>query len=636
MKHLLIIIAILVVFQTANPVLAQQSTINNADLELFINQFMAETFETQPIPGAVVSVVLDNEIIFLQGYGYANAIDEIRANPSTSLFRIASITKTFTATAIMQLVEQGLIDLNTDVNTYLSENTRFPNQFDKPITVAHLLTHTAGIDETNINNYPMEQTPSITEFLQDKQPLRLYPPGEVMSYSNYGYAMLGQIVENVSGLSFAKYIDKNILIPLQMEQSYVEHSLPETAWPNRARGHVKLDNGWHTVPMLSFPERPAGSMSSTAEDMAHYMIAHLNHGQFKGNRILETETSELMQMQQFAAGADADGWTYGFTEDTVHGIPTVGHSGDTEAFTSLMLLIPQSNFGIFVSFNGYIDLFGAGDPRDLLKNQLVKQFFIEEEEATLSPPVIDADISQYVGTYMLTRFIHEGNQRPLNPTVLDMQLTLTANDDKTLTLHYPANVFPPSDWQLIDENLFANVNDSAERMVFQPQNETTPALILTTFLIPMMFERIAWYEMKSVQYNLFIFVFAMIICYPLGLGIIYLVQKMRKQLPKPSTTRSVALWLGLLATLLMVIILGIWGYTAATFGATMDGSIQIPGYLTVLSGILFLLAIAMLVYTVILWLGSIDSILIRILYNLLTVSTWVCLWLLVYWRVVMI
>lgn len=337
----------------------EANPIDPTDLEVFFDRFLETQMEEHHIPNATVSVVANGEVILQKGYGYANLDGNIPVDPKTTLFRIGSTSKLFTWTAVMQLVEQGKLDLDTDVNTYLdfAIPARLEKHFSKaeatPITMRHLMTHTPGFEDAldGLFYLSADQAPPLDEYLRTYLPARVFPAGEVMAYSNYGTALAGYIVERVSGTPFAEHIEQNIYAPLGMDNSTFRQPLPKNLSPNLARPYrfvqgEYLEGGFEYMPM------PAGSMSTTASDMAKFMIAHLQGGHFNGNQILKEDTIKKMHSQQFTHDPRLGGMTLGFMEGTFNNRMTLSHGGGTMLFNTGLYLLPEENVGIFISFSG--------------------------------------------------------------------------------------------------------------------------------------------------------------------------------------------------------------------------------------------------------------------------------------------
>src|SRR5947207_4055894 len=223
---------------TPQPSPAPQLT--KADFETFLDALIPSQLRNRNIAGAVVSVVKDGQVLFQKGYGYADFEAKQPVLPDQTLFRPGSISKLFTATAVMQLVEQGKLDLDRDVRGYL--DFAIPIIYPEPVMLRQLLTHTAGFEDTLKNLFVANESDLklLRAYLVNQMPARIFPPGKVPSYSNYGFTLAGYIVERVSGEKFERYIDNHILKPLRMTNSTFDQPLP----PDRKSTRL---NSSHTV-----------------------------------------------------------------------------------------------------------------------------------------------------------------------------------------------------------------------------------------------------------------------------------------------------------------------------------------------------------------------------------------------------
>ncbi len=198
---------------------ANRGPTDGREVEAFLDQVLARQLEEYQIPGATVSVVKDGKILFAEGYGQADIEAQKPVVADETLFRIASVTKLFTSTAVMQQVEEGRLDLDEDVNAYL-DDAEIPNTYSgRPVTLRHLLTHTAGFEEsfTGSGARNAADVEALGDFVDGHMPARVRPPGEVASYSNYGMSLAGHVVEEVSGVPFERYVEENVFAPLGME-----------------------------------------------------------------------------------------------------------------------------------------------------------------------------------------------------------------------------------------------------------------------------------------------------------------------------------------------------------------------------------------------------------------------------------
>ena len=203
--------------------------LTKADFETFLDALIPSQLRNRNIAGAVVAVVKDGQVLFQKGYGYADFEAKKPVLPDQTLFRPGSISKLFTATAVMQLVEQGKLDLDRDVNDYL--DFAIPKTYPEPVTLRQLLTHTAGFEETLKNLFVAHQSDvkPLRAYLVNQMPARIFPPGKVPSYSNYGFTLAGYIVERVSGEKFERYVTNHILQPLRMDEFDLRSTAATTA-----------------------------------------------------------------------------------------------------------------------------------------------------------------------------------------------------------------------------------------------------------------------------------------------------------------------------------------------------------------------------------------------------------------------
>jgi CubicO group peptidase (beta-lactamase class C family) len=303
------------------------------------------------VPGLVVSVVSAGRTVFAGGYGTADQEHDVAFDPARSLVRIASITKLFTWTAVMQQVQAGRLDLNADVNTYLSA-FKVPATYPRPVTLQTLMDHTSGFEDRFIGAAAgsAADVPPLGDFLAANMPARIRPPGEVSAYSNYGAALAGYIVAQVSGEPFDQYVRRHILDPLGMTHSTATEPVPAAIAADLARSYDS-ETG-QPIPFRFDRLAPDGSMSATATDMANFMIAQLHDGQFNGNAILSPASAEQMHQISFTADPRLGGYAHGFMERRMNGHQILMHDGGWEGFTSGLILVPGCDVGLFLSGNG--------------------------------------------------------------------------------------------------------------------------------------------------------------------------------------------------------------------------------------------------------------------------------------------
>jgi CubicO group peptidase (beta-lactamase class C family) len=303
------------------------------DIKEFTDGLLQKQLEEYHIAGAAISIVKDGKILYENGYGIYNKEKDKKVSPQSTLFRIGSVTKLFTWTAVMQLAEKGEIDIDKDINFYLKD-FKIPNTFDKPITMRNLMTHTPGFDDrlTNLFNSPDSDVIALGTYLKDTMPKRIYTPGEIIAYSNYGAALAGLIVQQVSGQKYENYVNENIIKPLGMKNTFFEQPVPEAFRSNASLG-FSYNNGKYKGSQDALIQLvPAGAISSTADDMAKFITAHLQNGRYEDIRILNEDTANEMHSQQLTMDKRLPGMCLGFMESFRNGKRIIWHSGGSQLF----------------------------------------------------------------------------------------------------------------------------------------------------------------------------------------------------------------------------------------------------------------------------------------------------------------
>jgi len=350
--------------------------LTKADFETFLDALIPSQLRNRNIAGAVVAVVKDGQVLFQKGYGYADVEKKKPVLPGQTLFRPGSISKLFTATAVMQLAEQGKLDLDRDVNDYL--DFRIPETYPEPVTLRQLLTHTAGFEETLKNLFVAHESDMkpLRTYLVNQMPARIFPPGKVPSYSNYGFTLAGYIVERVSGEKFESYINDHILKPLRMTNSTFDQPLPPQLAPQMSKGYL---NGSKKPRDFEFVQAaPAGALSTSAADLTRFMLAFVQDGTVDGVAILKPETVRQMETRQFELHPMICGLGITFMEYWMNPERVIGHGGDTVYFHSDMVLVPDAHVGYFISYNSLGKNVGGG--RGEILRAFMDRYFPNRDE----------------------------------------------------------------------------------------------------------------------------------------------------------------------------------------------------------------------------------------------------------------
>ncbi|WBW96690.1 serine hydrolase domain-containing protein [Oceanirhabdus sp. W0125-5] len=431
------------------PVLAKDYKEDKEDIKFqkMVDDYMRKSMKEYHIPGVTLVAVKDGEILLKKGYGYADLDNKIPVEPDKTLFRIGSVTKLFTATAAMQLVEQGKIDLNKDINEYLKD-FKIESKYNKPVTMANLLTHTAGFDESFKNGFSyklVNELKPLEDTLKNGMPPVVRQAGEVIQYSNHGYALIGYIVEQVSGMSFDKYVEENIFSPLGMNES--KYFLSSEIL-NRTSNGYKYKNGEFKAQELgSILVHPAGSICSTADDMGKFLIAHLQNGKYKNNRILDESTAETMHTVQFTNHKFIPGYAYGFYQNGKN-FGIIEHGGDTNNFASLLSLYPEKNIGFFISYNRQDERLREGFEEEFYK------YFIVNNESEINKEVLaelKGDFKKFEGDYRLVRSV-----RTYYDKIKFLFFKMKLRVNKSGELFIKGDFLQAGDYAQIGQNIFKN------------------------------------------------------------------------------------------------------------------------------------------------------------------------------------
>ncbi|MES2057156.1 MAG: serine hydrolase domain-containing protein [Pseudomonadota bacterium] len=382
-----------------------------AELELYFDGIVPYALAQAGIPGAAISVVKGDHVVFAKGYGVADLKTGRRVTPDATLFRIGSISKLLTWTAVMQLAEQGKVSLDQDINSYL--DFRIPDTYPGKITLRHLMTHRAGFEDVSQGMTQYGAGPgSLGRYIRDHVPKRIFAPGERIAYSNYGAALAGYIVERVSGETYPGYVERHILTPLGMTRTTLAQPPRGALATMAAKSYVSLAEPEPTA-YATVSAAPAGAVASTAADMAHFLIAQLQGGRFGNAAILRPESIAEMHRVQYRAAPGRNGFMLGFWEANRNGYRLIGHSGDWTDFHSLLYFAPESGYGIFVTLNGTGTLgrkLGSDTVRDAIARGFFDRFVAGNmvNEPTVEPRLFDA--GRVAGFYRSTRRNESGPQ----------------------------------------------------------------------------------------------------------------------------------------------------------------------------------------------------------------------------------
>jgi CubicO group peptidase (beta-lactamase class C family) len=396
-------------------------TVPPAELEAFVDGVVTDAMAREHIAGVTVSIVQNGQVVLKKGYGFAGLEPQRRVDPDRTLFRIGSISKTFTWIALMKEVEAGRIVLDRPINLYLPERVQVRDQgYSAPVRVRHLLDHSAGFEDRALGHLmerDVDRVRPLELYLRQERPRRVNPPGEIASYSNYGAALAGEAVAYVSGQNFERRVEEAILLPLGMGRtSFREPRAAKAGLPGPMPSNLTGDvsEGYRWTP-TGFRARdfeyigqiaPAGSASSTAGDMSRYMLMLLNGGQLEGVSIYGARSAAAFRTPLRRTPAGINGWAHGFQViDLSGGYRGYGHGGATLSFMSNMVTVPALGLGVFISTNTE----SGQDLATRFPDRLVGHFYAAPQTFPRpGSPALLANRQAYEGYYLTTRRSYRG------------------------------------------------------------------------------------------------------------------------------------------------------------------------------------------------------------------------------------
>lgn len=604
---------------------------NPQELEAFLDSFLPQEMNQDHVLGGVVSVAKDGQIFFAKGYGFTNPDRTTPVIADRTLFRVASLSKLFTDTAIMQLYERGLLDLNTDINQYL-QAFKIQNHYERPITAANLMTQTDGTTQRLLGIVApsaSEMTP-LEEFISNRMPPFIFPPGEIYSYSNMGITLAGYLVQTLSKTPFVDYIEQNILHPLEMQRSTFQQPVPSELLSNLTPGYRYQKQKFKPYPFLYFNVAPAAALSATATDMAHFMIAHLQKGRYGNTRILADRTAELMHQQHFTHHPKLPGTAYGFHERFENNLRMIGHAGSMPGYSSSLTLIPEKNIGIFTAFNNR-----SSNLPDAVLTRFFDRYFPTPEQ-TSAEVSINIDLQRYTGTY---QDLEHPRDTLAKLTAPFGHLHVKAEDGQ-LSVETPGLYFPGSitrKWLVPVNSLlfrqdddgysaFAEGNNGQINYLFNPVNAKIGA-----------YQKVAWYE--TVVFQLWYAGICSVLL--LSACFINLIHRWMVRSPKAKTphkfTRyahlNAALTGGLYLLPLIASGLFLWGIGVWKLAYGVPGLVS---FLLHLLPIAAILSFGLLVWSILSWKNQYWSRLSRLYYLLITVAALLFIPLLHCWNLLIV
>lgn len=596
------------------------------EIEAFFDPLFNKHIAESDFPSAAVVLVKDDQILFQKGYGYTDFKRTKPVSADRTVFYAASISKLFVATAVMQLAEQGKLNLNDDVNKYLKE-FQLDNHFPQPVTIANVLTHTSGLDDHMLRGeIPITSPPMpLGEYFARYTPPRVLPPGDQINYSNHGMALAGYIVEVVSGMPFYEYVEKYIFAPLGMRHSSFRQPVPR---------ELATDIGLERFPKPQTIPYPVATLVSTPEDMGRFMLAHLNGGQLYGQRILQESSVEEMQRQHFAAHPHVPGVAYGFFESFANDRRALFHTGGRDHF-SLLYLLPEQKVGLYM-------VIAANEDESNLNVRVLKAFldhYYPVAEEGNSPKIFAEDeqaLERFSGSYRLNMISHTTIER-LAAMALDVHVKTAGRG--ALIVNIPGHGHAIKLRQ-VEPLLFRS--ESGGYVAFREDSERRITnMFMSGFFGDSLFDpdsldHLRWYESGRLHVGLAAAGFLLFLLFPLITLGMYASRRWRKRsqstIQMPSTARLA--WLLAVVVSLLVILSPVSGIVMVLL--TKEHQLySIPPILYVALSFLLLasvLGLALPVFAFLAWRDRYWSLGSRLLFSLLALAALCMMPFMGYWN----
>ncbi|MFA9427530.1 serine hydrolase [Natronorubrum sp. A-ect3] len=456
-----------------------------ADIDTLIEAAMTE----HDVAGATVAYVEGDELVYAEGYGYADYETGDAVDPNETAFMIGSVSKLLVWTAVMQGVEDGTLDLDEPVGTYLDA---YEFEGDDEVTLAHLATHAGGYDD-RFKGLFVQDHGEIDDWegkLESEMPPQIWEPGETISYSNHGTALAGLVVQEAYGEPFESHIENEIFDPLGMDSATFVQPVPEDR--TLSEGHVPVDDGFETRDPAILGIPPAGSVSATAPDMGTFALAKLQEGAVEHDgedvQLLEAESVEELFEQQATNHPGVHGVGYGYMLSEYRGEQLVMHTGGTEHFHTAFVLFPEHDAGLFVSFNTMA-------PFDDVLDGFIDERFAPAESSLEPNPTTADRADEYAGEYRMTTFqtTHEKFLGLAQGTV-----TVSVTDDGVLELTMPTGA--ETRWVEVEPGVFEPKTDDDASVGQTSMAIEDGYLYMNAPAAP--FERLSWYETANFQVGL--------------------------------------------------------------------------------------------------------------------------------------
>jgi CubicO group peptidase (beta-lactamase class C family) len=626
------------------PVAQPSGPTDPREFEAFLDTYLAEQMKAHHIPGVVFTMVKDGHAFLSKGYGYADLETLTPFDPEKTVLTTASLAKAFTAIGVLQLYEQGIVDLDADIRPYLT-TLQLDAKFPEPLTFANLLTHTDGFETRLIGvlGRSEDDLPPLGELLETYMPAPIYPPGQYLTYSDFAANMAGYLTAEISGTTFEQYMADNVFAPLGMADSTLDVHLPEALRARLAPGYEFHDGQYERMPFFHIRYGPSGGLRTTAADVNRFMLALLGGGEVQGARILDQATTQLMFARQFASHPRLGGISYGFFEHLENGQQLFPRDGDGIGTRSRMVFFPDQDLGFFISYN-------SGDSNlrlDIISAFLDHYYPIAGSSVPVPMAGCQDRTRRFAGTY---RILHADTTTFAKSVFFFAQLIKVRASAEGYLIVEPISggdsfggFEGPSSWVEVEPLYFERV-DGKGRLAFVQDEGDTITHMVSGQGYHGIFSKLPWHETQDFHVVLIalvalllvsMVVFAFVI-WPLGALIRGLG---RKPIQDRASWGAVAarLWAGIAGGMLLVLTLRaigvlyiagavagmpnfVWGVSGDMVGAL--NSMYLPA----------ILALALPVFTALAWIKGWWKNVARVHYTLVTVAVFAGVWWAHYWN----
>lgn len=623
---------IIILLSLINSIFAQTTDndspiiINSTEMELFFDEYISLQMAESNIAGVTVSVVKDKQIILQKGYGYADIDNNIAVDSQNTVFILGSLSKLITWTAVMQLVEQGKLDLEADINKYL--DFVIPDTFAEPITLKHLMSHNSGFEDIKYGQMAVNsrQLAPLEDWVKTHIPERVFAPGRYIAYGNYTTTLAGYIIESVTGMDFNDYIEQNILQPLNMTSSTFQQPLPENIELNMSNAYLYSKDKFQATRdfNVSANVAPAGALHSTASDMANFMLAHLNEGQFEDASILKSSTISTMHTQSFSHDPYVNGMAHGFWELDMNGQNIIGHAGSHFIFNSILLLYPDHDLGIFIATNSQGGSEFIGSNYLPFLETFTNRFFPQDNQIIATQLGQESQFKRYCGSYFMT--LNRSDSTPEKLTAMIMSIKIDA-DGSGLIINMPNGKLH---FNMVAPLIFQEATSGQYLAFEQDDNHRIVSASYSPYPLTALIKS-EWYETASFNLLLLVFCIVILISFPISALI-------RRLLGNKSTfedrvsIEQVGRWLVNLTTIFVLLFLILAFTSLFNIYKLYVGALPVWNIVILLSYLISIISFALVLFTVIAWIRKLETIAFRIHYTLAAISSMGFVWFIYFWN----